>query len=164
MARIDYPVIGGVSPSWADITVRIAQPNGGVLIEMEDIAALSGGATVEVGTQKVGGRIIKRTEGDMTQEASMTLYQSGYLKLLRGLRAAAPKRGNQRRYGLVAFNVIRMHTPFGSSDIFERRYKGCRILGNSEDAAEGTDAAKIEIPLNPIEVVDVIDGEEFVLL
>jgi hypothetical protein len=164
MSAFEYPVLDGVAPSWADIEVRIAQPGGGVLIEMGDIVSISSGCTVEVGRQKEGGRTIKRTAGDSSEEANIVLYLSGYQKLLRGLKAAAPKRGNQRRLSLVSFNILQIWTPFGTSEIFERRIKGCRILGNASDNSEGTDAARIEIPLDPMQVVDVIDGEECVLL
>lgn len=157
-------MLDGVSPSWADIEVRVAIPNGGLLLEMGDIISISSGVTVEVGRQKEGGRTIKRTAGDSTEECSLTLYLSGYQKLLRGLKAQAPLRGNQRRLSLVSFNILQLWTPFGSSEIFERRIKGCRILGNASDNTEGTDAARIEVPLDPVQIVDVIDGEECVLL
>jgi hypothetical protein len=163
MSAFLYPVLDGVAPSWADIAVRIT-PNGGNLIEMGDIQSISSGSTVEVGEQREGGRLIKRTTGSVSHESSMTLYKSGWRKLLQGLAASAPSRGNQRRVSLVHFSLNIQWTPPGSADIFERRIKGCRILGNANDSSEGTDAALIEVPLSPLEIADVVDGVEYVLL
>lgn len=155
--------MNGVSPSWADIQVRVS-PLGGTLIEVGDISALSGGPTVEVGRQREGGRTIKRTQGTVSYEASMTLYSSGWHKLIRGLVAQAPLRGNQRLLSLAVFNIGVLWTPVGSDDIFERRYKGCRILGATQDSAEGNDAQQIEVPIDVLEIADFVDGVEIVLL
>lgn len=164
MSAFDFPVLDGVAPSWADIAVRVSGVSGGSLIEIGDISALKTGSTVEIGYQKEGGRVIKRTRGDKKDEASMTLYASGYQKLLRGLRALMPLRGNQRLVSLVHMNVNVQYTPPGSVDILEYRLKGCRILARTIDGQEGTDATQVELPLNPIEIADVIDGEEYVLI
>ena len=157
------PVIDGVCPSWADMSVR-ASPIGGSLLEIGDLLAISTGSTVEIGKQREGGRVIKRTQGSVDNEASWALYASGYMKLLRGLRGIAPLRGNQRQLSLAHFNISIIWTPQGSTEIFEKRLKGCRILTDQEDAAEGNDAAQIEMALDPIQICRVVDGEEYVLL
>lgn len=159
MSNFDYPVLDGIAPSWADIQVR-AKPDGGDLIKMGDIAAINCGWTVEVGMQKEGGRVINRTRGDYSAQASWTLYASGYQKLLRALKAQAPLRGNQRLISLVHFLIHVQWTPPGSDDILEYKIKSCRMLGRTIDSAEGTAAQQIEVPLSTIEVVDIIDGEE----
>lgn len=163
MSRFLYPVIDGIAPSWADISVR-ATPNGGELIEMGDIQGISTGVSVELGEQREGGRVIKRTRGDVSYEASWTLYSSGLLKLYRALGALAPADGNKLLVGLVPFLVAVQWTPPGSNEIFEKRIKGCRLIGDTEDSAEGSDAAVIELPLSPIEIVRVIDGQEYALI
>jgi hypothetical protein len=131
---------------------------------MGDIAALSGAGTVEVGYQKEGGRVIKRTSGEVSYEAKWTLYGSGLLKLIRGLRDLAPVLGGQRKLSLVHFNVSALWTPPGSDDILERHWRGCRILSDSQDSAEGVDAEKVEMDLNPLQIVRIVDGVEYVLL
>jgi hypothetical protein len=163
MANNDYPVLDGVAPSWADVKVT-ASPTGAPLIEMKDIKSVNTGATVEVGTQKAGGRVIKRTVGESSYEASMVLYREGYQKLLRGLKGLAPSRGNTKVISLVHFGVAFQHTPPGSTEIYEVRIKGCRLTGRALNSAEGTDADEVEVTLNPAEVVDVIDGEEVAIL
>jgi len=162
----EFPVLDGVAPSWADIIIKASPVADGSLIDIKDIQAINTGSTVEFGEQRgaSGGRVIKRTTGSVSYEASMTLYREGYQKLLRALKGSAPKRGNQRALAIVPFNIQVMHTPPGSVEIFEYRIKGCRIAGRALNGAEGTDADLVEVQLNPIEIADVIDGEEVVML
>ncbi len=161
----DYPILDGVAPSWADIIVR-ATPDGAPLIEVKDIAAINTNVTVEVGEQRgaSGGRVMRRTTGQVSYEASMTLYRSGYQKFIRGLKAAAEAaslaRGNQVTIAMVHFGIQVQHTPFGDAEIYEKRIKGCRVLGRDMSLAEGIDADKVEVPLSVIEIVDMIDGKE----
>lgn len=181
MSFFDLPLISGFAPSWADIAVRVS-PGGGPLIEMSDISKISWRSDVEVGEQREGGRVINRTRGSVKFEASMTLYASGYQKLLTGLIAAAPKRGAQSLISLAVFGVNIQYTPptggglagqalgavagalGAGAGIFEVRLKGCRIMGSGIDASEGTDAQQVEVPLSVIEIVDVVNGVEVIML
>jgi hypothetical protein len=160
-----YPLLNGVAPSFADVVLKIT-PDGGPVLTTEDFAALSDGRTVEVGEQRgaSGGRVMRRTTGSISYEASITFYRSGYQKLYREMAKLAPSRGNQKVISVVTFAVQIQHTPFGSDEVFDRRWRGCRILGDALSLAEGTDADQIEVPVSVIEIVDVIDGQEIVLL
>lgn len=160
-----YPILNGVAPSYADIQVKIT-PSGGDLISMVDIQSINSSWTVEVGEQRgaSGGRILRRTTGSLTPEASMTLYRTGYQQMMRVLKDLAPQRGNQRAVSLVHFNVHVIHTPPDESELYEYVIKGCRILGRTLNSTEGTDAEVIEVPLSPIEIVDIIDGVEITAL
>ncbi len=160
-----YPLVNDIAPSWADIILK-ATPDGGPLLEIEDFAAISSGRSVEVGEQRgaSGGRVMRRTTGAVSYEASITFYRTGYQKFLRELAKLAQSRGNQKRISLVHFGVQIQHTPLGSEEIFDRRWKGCRVLGDTHDGSEGVEADKIEVPISVIEIVDMIDGEEVVLL
>jgi hypothetical protein len=161
----DYPILDGVAPSWADIIIR-ATPVGAPLLEVKDIAAINTNVTVEVGEQRgaSGGRVIRRTTGQVSYEASMTLYRSGYQNFIRGLKVAAEAasltRGNPVTIAMVHFGIQVMHTPINSVEVFEYRIKGCRILGRDLNGAEGTDADQVEVPLSVLEIVDMIDGKE----
>jgi hypothetical protein len=176
----DNPLINGFAPSWCDIAVRIS-PGGGPLIEIGDIAAIDYNGSVEIGEQREGGRVVNRTRGSSSYEASMTLYASGYQKLLAGLVAAAPLRGSQSLLSLAVFSINIQFTPptgggvagqaigaiagaLGVGGIFETRLKGCRVIGRNISAAEGNDAQQVEVPLSVIEIVDVIGGKEIVLV
>lgn len=161
----EFPVTDGIVPSWADVIVR-ATPAGGDLIDMKGIKSISTGVTVEVGEQRgaSGGRVMYRTTGSKTDECSSTLYRNQYQGMVRNLAKIAPKRGNQRVIGLVHFGMQVQHTPPGSSEIFEFRVKGCRLLGRTLASEEGNEADTVDLNLNPLEIVDMIDGEEIVFL
>jgi hypothetical protein len=163
LANNDYPVLDGVAPSFADIILRVS-PAGAPLLDMKWIKSINTGRTVEVGEARQGGRVFKRTTGSGSQEASMTVYREGHILLLRSLAALAPKRGNTKLVSLVIFGLQIQHTPPGSIEIYERRIKGCRLLGDALNSAEGTDADTVDLTLNPLEIVDVIDGEEVALI
>lgn len=162
----EFPVLDGVAPSWADVIVKASPTASGSLIDVKDIQSINTGTTVEFGEVRgaSGGRVRKRTTGSVSQEASWVLYREGYQQLLRALKDLAPKRGNQRAISLVHFNIQVQHTPPGSTEIFEYRIKGCRIAGRNLNGAEGVDADVVEVALNPIEIADMIDGEEVVML
>ncbi len=181
MSFFDNPLINGFAPSWADISVRVS-PGGGPLVEIGDIAKIDWKVDVEIGEQREGGRVINRTRGSVKYEASMTLYASGYQKLLTGLIAAAPIRGGQSLISLAVFGINVQYTPptgaglagqaIGAiagalgvgAGIFESRLKGCRILGRSISASEGNDAQQVEVTLSVIEIADMIGGKEVVML
>jgi hypothetical protein len=160
-----YPVFDGIDPSWADIKVT-AELDGGTLLEMDDIASVTGSSTVEVGTRKgaSGGRTRGRTTGEKSDEFAWTLYRAGFNKLLDGLRQKAPKRGQQRLVSLVHFNIHTQHTPPGSDAIYEYIVRGARLLSWSMNHAEGVDADQVECPLSILEFAHLINGEEIVLL
>jgi hypothetical protein len=161
----EFPVFDGIAPSWADLQIKV-KGKATSLLDMRDVKEIKTGATIEIGEQRgvSGGRVIKRTTGSSKNEASWTLYHSGWLKLVRNLKALAPLRGNQRVLSLVHFDVQYLWTPPGDVDIYETRLKGCRILGRNLDNAEGVDATTLEVPLSPLVIADFIDGEEIVLL
>jgi len=160
-----YPVFDGIDPSWADIKCT-AQLDGGPLIEMDDIASVTGSSTVEVGTRKgaSGGRVRGRTTGELTNEFSWTLYRAGHRKLLANLAELAPVRGDQRLVSLVHFQIHTMHTPPGVDDIYEYIVRGARVLSWSMNHAEGVDADQVECPISIVEFAHLINGKEIVLL
>lgn len=161
----DYPILDGVAPSWADISA-IASSNGSPLLTVKDFQSISTNTTVEVGVQRgaSGGRVIRRTTGQVDFEASLVLYRTGYNELLRKLIPLAPQRGNQRAVSLVKFDIQVMHTPFGSEDVFEFRLMGCRLTGRALNPAEGTDAETVDCPISLVNIVDIVDGVEVVML
>lgn len=167
MTNQAFPSLNDIEPSWADIAATFTI-GGGELIEMADIAGLKWARKVDVGERRgtSGGRVMARTTGSGSQEASATLYRSGLRRLIRGLmkHPSSLGRGNQRRIAVVGFDIMIQHTPPGEVDIYLTKLKGCRYLGDSDDMKEGNDADKIEITLSPIEIVNIIDGIEVVLL
>lgn len=160
-----FPSINDIACSWADIAVTFTVA-GGLTLAVEDVAAIKWSRKVEVGEQvgTSGGRVMARTSGKISYEASASFYRSGLSKLEDALAAVAPQRGNQRIISAVGFDILIQHTPLNSSAIFTSKIKGCRYLGDNDDNKEGTDADQIEVTLNPIEIVRIKNGVEIVLL
>ncbi len=164
MALNDFPLVNGVSPSWADVGIK-ASLKGGKLIDMNDIAAVKRNRTVEVGEQKQGGRVVARTTGEVKYELNLTLYRSGHAALIEALAEIAPVRmGNQARISLVEMLVHVQHTPFGSNRIFDWRAKQVRLIGDQMDAGEGSEADKVDVPCSVIEIVDWVGGKEVLFI
>jgi hypothetical protein len=65
---------------------------------------------------------------------------------------------------LVHFNLIWQYSVLGDVEIYERRMKGCRWMGDTMNDTEGSDPQEVEVPLSVMQVVDVIDGLEVVLV
>jgi len=158
----EYPILDGIAPSWADLTVTIKAYAGGEEIEVKDIAAINSGVTVEVGEQRgTGGRMRRRTRGQGSYEGSIEFYRAGYQKFLRMLASVAPLEGGERVVSLVHFDVFVQHILPESSDdpeIYGYKIMGARGLGRQMNSAEGVDADKVEVPLSVGKIVDVIDG------
>ena len=160
-----FPSLNDIEPSWADIHATFTV-FGGVALSMVDFAAIKWSRKVEVGVRRgaSGGRVMARTTGEGSQDASATLYRSGLRRLIKGLMALAPTRGRQVIISNVGFDILIQHTPPGEIEIYQTKIKGCRYLGDADDMKEGTDADKVEVTLNPIEIVQIINGREVVLL
>jgi hypothetical protein len=162
-----YASLIDFATSWANAKIAIT-PYDGVVLDDADIAAISHSGTVEVGVQKSGNRTRARTEGEASYEASITFYRSGLKKLRDALVAVAPEyavRGNQIRISMITFDVDIHHSPPGQAPIQHTRIKGSRMIGYTDDMAEGPDADQVEIPLHVVEVATVLDdGREVVLL
>lgn len=167
MTNQAYPSVNDFETSWADVSIALT-PQDGSIIDAADFASFKWSRKVDVGVRRgtSGGRVMARTTGQGDQDASCECYRTSWMtKILPALVAKAPRRGNQARIALVAFDITVQHTPIGSPDIFTTKMKGCRYLGDSDDMKEGSDPDKIELTLNPIEVVNIMpDGTEVVLL
>jgi hypothetical protein len=139
----EFPTLNEVAPSWADITVSFPV-YGGETVITPDIAAMKWSDKVEVGLVRGtnGGRKSKRTTGQYDCDASVTFYREGW-RTFRKILAAKDK-----KISLVGFDFIIQHTPPGSTEIFNVKISGCRVMGRSSDMSESSDADKIEIPLN----------------
>lgn len=164
MGRPDYPAYNSVTPSWADISFKLSS-TGIALFEMRDIAAIDLDPTVELGEQRgTGGRLMARTAGQSKYAGRIAFYLTGYQKALRSLKAVAPLKAGQRQVGLVHFNIQVAHTPVGDTEIYQRVGRGCRLIGAPKKSKEGTDAEQVECALSVAQIVDIIDGEEVILV
>lgn len=164
----EYPILDGIAPSWADLKLTVTGYNGGRTIETKDISAFSTGATIEIGEQRgTGGKLRRRTRGQATYECSMTLYLAGWIEFCKMLKEVAPVEQGRRKLSLAHFDCFEQFILPATSDdetIYQTKVLGCRIAGRAKNLAEGTDAAAVEVPISIVEVVDIIDGEECVLI
>lgn len=161
----DFPSMNQVESSWADISCGF-DIAGGELIDETDIAGIKFDDKVNVGTRKglSGGLITGSTAGEVESNLTITFYRGGLRKLQKALAAKAPTRRGQKAIALVFWNMIVQSTPVGSDEIYEHRFKACRLLGRGYDFKEGSDSDKVEVPCFVTQIVEVIDGEEIVLL
>lgn len=161
-----YPTVDGDDVSWADIRIDLNIP-GGEAIKIEKIKSIKTGVSVEKGERRgaSGGRVMAFTTGNEKNEASMVLYKGGENQIKRALMAIAPARGNQRVIGNVPFDVRIQWSRIDSDDINERILRGCTYNGNSSDSNDNSTDMETsgDIPLMPLQIVDVIDGIEVVI-
>lgn len=161
MAEQAYVAVNDYEPSWADIGITIT-PLDQSVVDVTEISAIKWGRKRTIGKRKgvSGGRVTARTRGESEFSGSITLYRSGWRKLIRALMENAPTRGEQRIIGEVPFDILIHHSPPGDDEIYSVKMKGCLFLEDSSDMAEGPDPDKIEVVLDVIEVVNIIDGVE----
>lgn len=158
MANNAFPLVQGHEVSWCDITVSFNIPEGET-VGLVDLEGIKFSRKVEVGETRgtSGGRVMKRTAGSETVEASATMSRSGVVQLVESLEVAAESagltRGNEVIISGVSFDVLIQHTPLGDSRIYTAKLSGCRFLGDSYDHKQGNEADMVEIVLNPIRIV-----------
>jgi hypothetical protein len=137
---------------------------------MKMIKAINMGRTVEIGKVRGahGGRVVARTTGQSEYTYTMTLLRPGFEQLIEALAASASSfatRGNQIAISLVFFSADIIWTAPGATQKSHRRCKGLRIIGDTNNPTEGTDADELEVTCDPIEIVDVLaNGKEVLML
>lgn len=160
------PTLNGVAPSWAELEAT-ANVNGGTSLTLSALKSIDWESAIARGEQRgaSGGRVLKRTTGAKTDTASCEMYQDGLRDLQRQLLAVAPKDSAGRpMLSKVSFDIIIKHSVDTDADIFVTKLLGCHLDKLSGKHAEGTDPNVVAIDLNPIEIVEVIDGQDTVLL
>lgn len=157
MANQAFPSVNGHESSWADIAVTLNVP-GGATVGLVDLEGIKWSRKVEVGESRgtSGGRVMKRTAGSESCEASASMTRSGVAQLVESLEVAAVSaglvRGNEVIISGIGFDILIQHTPLGDSRIYTAKLSGCRFLGDSDDMKQGNDADMIELTLNPIKI------------
>lgn len=166
MGNQEFPSMNETESSWADVSCGF-DVTGGELLETNDIAAIKWASKVSVGTRKglSGGRVTASTAGEIEHSLSVTFYRAGLRKLVRALIAKAPTvRGNVKAISRVFWNLNVQSTPAGEDDIYEHNFLSCRLLSNSFDLKEGSDADKIEVECFVTEILEKVDNVDVALL
>lgn len=166
MANQAYATVNDYEISWSSIMVKLSV-NDGVTLDVNDIEGIKFGSTLETGLTygTSGGRPMKETEGKVKFTGSMMLTKSGIYVLKTALMAVAPTRGNDKLIGAVRFSVQVLHRTVSNPNfIYETLLEGCRYRGESEDNKEGVDGLINEIPIDPLNIVQIINGQRCSLL
>jgi hypothetical protein len=158
--------LNGVAPSWSEIQITV-NVTGGPTLTVIDIKSIDHESAIARGEQRgaSGGRVLKRTTGALTNTASAEFYRDGSKALKRELALVAPKDAAGRpQISKVAFDVVIKHSYDDDADIHVTKLLGCHYDKDGGKHAEGTDAETVAVDLNPIDIVETIDGQDVVLL
>lgn len=158
--------LNGRAVSWAEIIITI-NVTGGTTLDAIDIKSIDHESAVEVGEQRGagGGNVKKRTTGQVKNTASATFYRDGAKALKTALASVATKdSGGRPRLSTATFDVVVKHSFEDDSEIHCTKLLGCRLLKDSGKHAEGIETETVDVDLNPIEIVEVVGGQDMVLL
>lgn len=137
MAAPNYPVINGVSHSWADVSIDL---NGEIFV---GVLALNYSSALEPGEVRgTGPEVLAHTRGDATHEGSLELLKADGEAFLAALGDG---------FGEVRFTVTASYGAEGLPVVTDRLI-GCRIKNLSQDGAQGTDPSKITLDLAPLSI------------
>lgn len=157
--------LNGNACSWAEVEITADVVGGGSFPDI-DWKSMDAESKVDRGVQRgPGGQVKKKTTGQPTDTASASLYRSGLKALKRALVAVAPQDAAGRyQLSKVRFNIVVKHSVDDDPDINILKFLGCTLDKNAYKMAEGPDADVVDIDLNPMKIIEVIDGKETVLL
>lgn len=156
--------LNGVAPSWADVETTVNVSGGQTKADI-DWKALNWESSVKRGVQKRGGKVVAKTTGELENTASGTLYKPGLRALMRILAEVAPRDAAGRpQISKARFDIVIKHSGEDDANIYVSKLLGCSLDKNAQKSAEGPDADEAEVDLNPMEIVDEIDGQDVVLL
>ena len=120
---------------------------------------------MDIGEQRSGGRVIRRTTGSVSHTASMTMYRSGFQTMLANAPPTAPKRGDVSLITHIYFDLQVQHSfpgP-GQAEIYEFILKGCRPMAFTLNGAEGAEADTVDVPLSVSEIIHIVNGRKFAM-
>lgn len=157
--------LNGTAPSWAEVEITADVSGGGSFPDI-DWKSVDVESKVDRGFQRgPGGQVKQKTTGQPTDSASGSLYRSGLRQLKIALAAAAPQDAAGRyQLSKVRFNIIIKHAYEDDAQIYCLKLLGCTLDKNAFKMAEGAEADTVDIDLNPMKVIEIIDGKETVLL
>ncbi len=157
--------LNGTAVSWSEIEI-IANVSGGGSFPDLDWKTLDHEEKIDRTFQRgQGGRIKAKTTGQLTPAASGSLYRSGLRELVRAVKAVAPQDAAGRyQVSKVRFDLVINHSYTDDTEIYCVKLLGCSLDKKSFKHAEGADADLVDVDLNPMRIIEMIDGDEVVLL
>jgi len=165
MALGPCPTVNDYEISWPEIALKLML-DGASTLEIVDCLGIK--FESKLSTSRSGGtsgRKTKETSGEAEYSGSWTLTKSGLLQLKTALISVAPKRNGIAILSMPRFTVVVQHsTIVNPSLVHTTTLKGCRYRGESEDNKSGSDALTVELPLDPLEITHIVNGQECALL
>jgi hypothetical protein len=164
MSNAILPTLNGDAPSFAEVTTTI-DVLGGQSVDIS-FKALSWESKIDRGEKRgPGGGLDSYTTGKKSDTASGSMYRSEFTRLKRALIAVAKKdRAGRPKVSTVRFTVTVIYSFEDDTDIHTIILRGCRLDKNAGKFDDGsTDPDSVDIDLKPLEVVEVIDGQEVIL-
>lgn len=165
-----FETLNGDAVSWSELSA-VTKIRGGIPLPQPDLKSCDHAAKVERGDKRgaSGGRVVSRTTGSATNSGSASWYKAGLRDFKRALKNAALAAGYINSDGhvqlsKVAFDLVIMHSYEGDPEIYIIKLVGCHLDGDSGKHAEGNEAETVDVELNPLRIVEVIDGVDTVLL
>ena len=151
--------------SWAECKI-VANVDGGTDLPEIDFKSIDFDETVARAWQRSqGGRKKKKSTGMLDSAANATLYREGLKALKTGLMAVAPQNAEgQKQISKVRFTLVVTHSYEGDASIYHVELRDCTLDKNAFKMAEGPEVDVVDIDLNPRQIVEIIDGQEVVLL
>lgn len=165
-----FESINGRAVGWAELkgTINVA---GGIALPTLDVKSITHESTVERGEKRGagGGNVRGRTTGQLSNTASATFYRDGFRSLKKALAAAAALSGAVNLDGhvqlsKVTFDYVVTHDWVDDPEIYCIKLLGCHLDKESGKHEEGTDPETVDVDLNPLRIVEIVDGIETVLL
>lgn len=157
--------LNGIAPSWAECEI-VLNVSGGASVPDIDWKSLDFEDKVDRAIQRgQGGRPKAKTTGQPTSSASGSLYRPGYDSLATALVAVAPQDAAGRyQLSKVRFDLVVNHSYPENSKIYTIKLLGCSLDKRGAKHGEGVEADVVDVDLNPMKIVEIIDGKEVVLL
>lgn len=161
--------VNEVAVSWAESEFTF-DIEGAAPIKDLDLTAVTFESAIERGEQRgQGGKLKRRTTGQETPTASMTMGSQSMDTFVDALVVAAEAGGfvdskGRAQISKVPFTLIVKHSFVNDPAIQCVKLMRCHLDKFGASHAEGTDANVIEVDLNPIEIVIVRNGKDVVLL
>lgn len=139
---VSYPLVNGSRCSWADLEIKVNRKLAQAIQEISFSSKLEPGEVRGAGTRLMG-----RTRGQETHEASITLLAEEWHELLGQLGDA---------FGEKPFDIsisYRLGDESSAAKIHTAQILGCRIKGVDDSHQQGTDATKVKLDLHPMDII-----------
>lgn len=157
--------LNGTAPSWAECEIVLNVDGGGSVPDIDWKALDHEDKVDRTITRGPGGRPKSKTTGQSTTTGSGTLYREGYDALIAALIAVAPEdSAGRKQLSKARFDLVVSHSYEASAKIYTVKLLGCSLDKRTAKHAEGVEADTIDVDLNPMKIVEIVNGVEVVLL